>query len=154
VAPSPVATELPASAESVPHARELATRVAAELMDEDQLSKLHLVVSELVSNAVRHSRASDPVRVAMTPKDDFLCVQVTDGGQGLVPRPGAISTEPGAGYGLFLVEQLTRRWGMTREQGRTRVWLEIDFEPSDDEGNDEGPGATGPSDRRASPAPR
>jgi anti-sigma regulatory factor (Ser/Thr protein kinase) len=121
---------MPASAESVPHARELATRVAAELMGEDQLSKLHLVVSELVSNAVRHSRASDPVRVAMTPKDDFLCVQVTDGGQGLVPRPGAISTEPGAGYGLFLVEQLTRRWGMTREQGRTRVWLEIDFEPS------------------------
>jgi hypothetical protein len=38
-----------------------------------------------------------------------------------------MTTEPGAGYGLFLVEQLTRRWGMTREDGRTRVWFELDY---------------------------
>lgn len=146
MAPSPVATELPSSAESVPRARALATSVAADLMAEDQLSKLHLVVTELVSNAVRHSHASDPVRVAMTPKDDYLCVQVTDGGQGLVPRPGAIGSESGAGYGLFLVEQLTRRWGMTREEGRTRVWLEIDFEPSPPGEPSGGPGPSGSRD--------
>jgi hypothetical protein len=54
-------------------------------------------------------------------------VRVSDGGTGLVPRPGAMTTEPGAGFGLFLVEQLTRRWGMTREDGRTRVWFELDY---------------------------
>jgi serine/threonine-protein kinase RsbW len=142
-----VATELPASAVSVPRARELATELGRDLMAEEQVNKLNLVVSELVSNAVRHSQATEPVRLAMTPKDDYLCVQVTDGGQGLVPRPGAISTEPGAGYGLFLVEQLTRRWGMTREQGRTRVWLEIDFAETDS-----GENGNGTSEPAAEPA--
>ena len=28
---------------------------------------------------------------------------------------------------LFIVEQLTRRWGVTREDKRTRVWFELDF---------------------------
>ena len=75
-------------------------------------------------------RATSSVRlivVALTPKAGYLCVRVTDGGTGLLPQPGAMATEPGAGYGLFLVEQLTRRWGMTREDERTRVWLEIAY---------------------------
>ena len=119
--------ELPASPASLPRARELAAQTAGKLMAEDQLQKLALVVTELVSNAVRHSQATGAVRLAMTPKPEFLCVQVTDEGHGLVPAPGAIGSEAGAGYGLFLVEQLTRRWGMTRESGNTRVWLEIDY---------------------------
>jgi hypothetical protein len=41
-----------------------------------------------------------------------------------------METEAGAGFGLFLVEQLTRRWGMTRENAKTRVWFELDFEPA------------------------
>jgi anti-sigma regulatory factor (Ser/Thr protein kinase) len=99
-----------------------------------QLDNLTLVVTELVSNAVRHAASPDPVKLAMTPKDGYLCVQVTDSGRGLMPEPGAMNNEGGPGYGLFLVEQLTRRWGMTREGGHTRVWVEIDFvgQPGDD----------------------
>jgi len=96
-------------------------------MSADQLANLDLALTELVANAVRHSGSTEQIVVALTPKDGYLCVRVTDGGTGLVPRPGAMATEPGAGYGLFLVEQLTRRWGMTREDERTRVWFEIDF---------------------------
>ena len=77
---------------------------------------------------MRHSGSSEGIRLKLTRKDDYLCVRVIDGGGGLVPRPGGLSSEPGAGYGLFLVEQLTRRWGMTREGGKTRVWFEIDYE--------------------------
>jgi anti-sigma regulatory factor (Ser/Thr protein kinase) len=101
-------------------------------MSEAQRDDLQLAISEVVTNAVRHSGADEPIKLALTPKDGYLCVRVTDSGAGLVPRPGAISTEGGAGVGLFLVEQLTRRWGMTREAGRTRVWFEIDFAPRDD----------------------
>ena len=100
-------------------------------MSPEQLANLDLALSEVVSNAVRHSQSDDDVVVALTPKDGYLCVRVTDGGTGLVPRPGAMATEPGAGFGLFLVEQLTRRWGMTREDGRTRVWFEIDYDAPD-----------------------
>jgi anti-sigma regulatory factor (Ser/Thr protein kinase) len=112
---------------SVPAARRLARDFAAPLLTEEQRSKLDLAVTEVVSNAVRHSGASDEVVLALTLKDGYLCVRVTDSGSGLVPSPGAMATEPGAGFGLFLVEQLTRRWGMTREGGKTRVWFEIDW---------------------------
>jgi len=66
----------------------------------------------------------------MTPMDGYLCVRVTDGGAGLVPRPGAVRTEKGAGFGLFIVEQLARRWGVTREAGKTRVWFELGCQTS------------------------
>ena len=53
--------------------------------------------------------------VAVTPKPGFLCVQVTDTGDGFAPRPRAYEPDEDGGFGLFLVEQLTRRWGLTRE---------------------------------------
>lgn len=118
---------LPSALASVPAARHQTREYAASLMSPGQLENLELALTEVVANSVRHSGSSDDIMVALTPKDGYLCVRVTDGGAGLVPKPGAMSTEPGAGYGLFLVEQLTRRWGMTREDERTRVWFEIDY---------------------------
>jgi anti-sigma regulatory factor (Ser/Thr protein kinase) len=97
-------------------------------MSAERRENLALAVSEVVTNAVLHSGADEQIKLALTPKDGYLCVRVTDAGAGLVPQPGAMKTEPGAGVGLFLVEQLTRRWGMTREEGKTRVWFEIDFD--------------------------
>jgi anti-sigma regulatory factor (Ser/Thr protein kinase) len=96
-------------------------------MTERQRDDLAVALSEVVTNAVRHSGAEEKIELTMTPKDGYVCVQVTDAGEGLMPRPGAMETERGAGVGLFLVEQLTRRWGMTREGERTRVWFEMDF---------------------------
>jgi pyruvate,water dikinase len=46
---------------------------------------------------------------------------------GLAPRPRALETEDVGGFGLYFVEQLTRRWGVTRENRRTRVWFELDY---------------------------
>ena len=112
---------------SVPEARRVTREYADGLMEDEQAAKLDMAVTEVFSNAVRHAGSEDEILLALTQKDEFLCVRVTDGGTGLVPRPGAMTTEPGAGYGLFLVEQLTRRWGMTREDGRTRVWFEMDY---------------------------
>lgn len=122
-----VTHQLEPEAVSVPEARRLACDFAEPLMSEQQLSRLQLAISEVVANAVRHSGSDEGIRLLLTRKDEYLCVRVIDGGSGLVPRPGAMSSDPGAGYGLFLVEQLTRRWGMTREGGRTRVWFEIDY---------------------------
>jgi len=123
--------QLEPEAASVPEARRLVGEFAAPLMSEEQRSRLELAITEVVANAVRHSGSDEGIRLLLTRKDDFLCVRVIDGGNGLVPRPGAMSSEPGAGYGLFLVEQLTRRWGMTREGGKTRVWFEIDYVDGD-----------------------
>jgi anti-sigma regulatory factor (Ser/Thr protein kinase) len=108
-------------------ARRLACEFAGSLMSPEQTSRLEVAITEVVANAVRHSGSQDGIRLMITTKDEYLCVRVTDGGNGLVPRPGAMGSDPGAGYGLFLVEQLTRRWGVTREDGKTRVWFEIDY---------------------------
>jgi anti-sigma regulatory factor (Ser/Thr protein kinase) len=119
---------LPSEPASVPQARRLAAEIAVAYLDEPQFHAFELVVSEVVSNAVRHAGApAEPIRLAVTPKDGYICVQVTDCGPGLVPRPGALETEDDGGFGLFIVEQLTRRWGVTREGEKTRVWFELDY---------------------------
>jgi serine/threonine-protein kinase RsbW len=114
-------------AASVPEARRLAAEFASGRLSDDQCNKLGVAITEVVANSVRHSGSEEEIRLVLTVKADHLCVRVTDGGAGLVPKPGAMGSDPGAGYGLFLVERLTRRWGMTREEGRTRVWFEIDY---------------------------
>ena len=129
-APREQVRALDADPASLSLGRRLAREAAAERMHDDQLAKLDLAVTEVLSNAIRHSGSTEPVRLALTAKEDFLCVRVTDHGAGLVPRPGAMASEPGAGFGLLLVEQLTRRWGMTREENATRIWFEIDYEPA------------------------
>jgi anti-sigma regulatory factor (Ser/Thr protein kinase) len=113
---------------SVPYARRVACELAADYLDARQYKAFELVVTEVVSNAVRHGGSpGDQIRLVLTPKDGYMCVQVTDSGAGLVPRPGALEADDDGGFGLFIVEQLTRRWGVTREDSKTRVWFELDF---------------------------
>lgn len=112
---------------SVPEARRVTCQFACDSMSGEQLAKLGLAVTELMANAVRHSGSADPITLILNHKNVHFCVRVVDGGAGLVPAPGAMASEPGAGFGLFLVEQLTKRWGVTREDARTRVWFEIDY---------------------------
>jgi serine/threonine-protein kinase RsbW len=112
---------------AVSEARRWVGAVAEGHVDADQAEKLRLVISEVVTNALRHGSESERIDLAVTPKPHFLCVQVTDDGPGLAPRPRALETEEEGGFGLFFVEQLTRRWGVTRENHRTRVWFELDY---------------------------
>jgi anti-sigma regulatory factor (Ser/Thr protein kinase) len=114
---------------SVPRARRLACDAAEPYLDAAQLGVFELAVTEVVSNAVRHG-GGESIRLAVTPKDGYMCVQVTDAGAGLVPKPGALEADDDGGFGLFIVEQLTRRWGVTREDNKTRVWFELEFAPS------------------------
>jgi anti-sigma regulatory factor (Ser/Thr protein kinase) len=118
---------IPAEPGSVAAARIWLLGRSAELLAAGRSGDLALVLSEVVTNAVRHGDSTGQVELSATPKPEFLCVQVSDGGPGFAPRPGAMGSEPTGGYGLFLVERLTRRWGMTREAQRTRVWFEFDY---------------------------
>jgi anti-sigma regulatory factor (Ser/Thr protein kinase) len=112
---------------AVAEARRWVANVAGDLLGADQGENLRLVISEVVTNALRHGSTGQSIDLAVTPKAEFLCVQVTDDGPGLVPRPRALETDDHGGFGLFFVEQLTRRWGVTRENRRTRVWFELDY---------------------------
>ena len=112
---------------SVPQARERVIELAEPFVEDTRIADLRLVISEVITNAVRHGGDDDMV-VAVTPKQGYLCMQVTDTGDGFAPRPRAFEPDDDGGFGLFLIERLTRRWGLTRENSKTRVWFEFDFD--------------------------
>jgi anti-sigma regulatory factor (Ser/Thr protein kinase) len=118
---------LPADPDAVGEARRWAGDVARHLIEPGRRADLQLVISEVVTNALQHGAPGETILLAVTPKAEFLCVQVTDAGPGLAPRPRATTPKEHGGFGLFLIEQLTRRWGVTRERRHTRVWFELDY---------------------------
>lgn len=86
---------------------------------------LILLVSEVVSNAVRHSpaEANAPVELVATFGEQTIRVMVTDAGDGFTPRP----RDPARthdGYGLYLLEKVATRWGV-ESRGDTKVWFEL-----------------------------
>ncbi|MEV8452790.1 ATP-binding protein [Streptomyces sp. NPDC052095] len=85
-----------------------------------------LVVSELTANAVLHGNVSGrdfELRLLALP--DSVRVEVSDSRGERVPELGAPEPEAGSGYGLHLVEALSRAWGVRpRIVGKT-VWAEV-----------------------------
>jgi anti-sigma regulatory factor (Ser/Thr protein kinase) len=86
---------------------------------------LELLVSEIVTNAVRHAEACEaaPISLAASFDEDEILVTVTDGGRGLLPRMRTPHRARG-GYGLHMVDRESRRWGVDRAAG-TSVWFAI-----------------------------
>ena len=84
-----------------------------------------------MTNAVRHGGGDGQVELSVTPKPEFLCVQVdATTAPASFRAPARWPRSRTGGFGLFIVERLTRRWGLTREGQRTRVWFEFDYTPS------------------------
>jgi anti-sigma regulatory factor (Ser/Thr protein kinase) len=86
---------------------------------------LVLLVSEVVSNAVLHSRGPEhaPITLTAAVTPDVVRITVTDAGGGFVPRqrdPTSIHD----GYGLFLVDKSASRWGVETAPP-TSVWFEL-----------------------------
>ena len=123
-----VVFEIPPVPHAIATAREKVVAAAGDKVGVDRASDLRLVASEVISNAVRHGGTRADVRIAALQCDGFLCVKVTDAGAGIAPKPRATAPSDDGGFGLVLVERLTRRWGMTREGGHTRMWFEFDFD--------------------------
>lgn len=83
-----------------------------------------LVVSELMSNAVRHARPLPGALVEVTWALDggTLEVTVSDGGSASRPRLASPSLSSLGGRGLGIVERLSCRWGVSAGEARTTVW--------------------------------
>ena len=93
-------------------------------LDPEVVPDVRLLVSELISNSVKYGGEGRVELILQSEDRRHVRVEVVDQGVGFVPavrdRP---KTEPG-GWGLHLVEALTRRWGVF--DGSTHVWFEID----------------------------
>ena len=95
----------------------------------EALSELRLLVSELVTNAVRHGRPVRPdagVELLVRVRGGMARVEVVDGGRGFVPPGTPPDVARLGGWGLVVVDRLADRWGVDGGS-RTRVWLEFDL---------------------------
>jgi anti-sigma regulatory factor (Ser/Thr protein kinase) len=86
-----------------------------------------LLVTELVTNAVRHAGVGpeQPVRVGLRWSPEGVRVEVTDPGSGFARvHPRANGDESG-GWGLLLVDRIADRWGAWPTASGTCVWFEV-----------------------------
>ena len=120
-----LAFRLPATPGSIALARHELDRLAGEV-DAEQLDVLRLLVSETVSNSVRHAGAAEVIDIRLWLGRRSIRLEVEDRGPGF--RPRRVSRTNG-GWGLVIVERLARRWG-GRSGRPTTVWLELDRQPS------------------------
>ena len=90
------------------------------------LTDAPLVVSELVTNSLRHAGLPDAatVRVFAQFIDDGLRLEVEDGGTDGTVRRRPPNRNRGGGFGLNIVDTLAARWGVERDRG-TLVWVEL-----------------------------
>jgi anti-sigma regulatory factor (Ser/Thr protein kinase) len=87
---------------------------------------VRLLVSELVTNSVKHAQVSEDDSIMLEVKiaDDVVRIEVRDSGPGFEPPAASPPDDADEGWGLFLVEQLADEWGVDRE--RQAVWFQID----------------------------
>jgi anti-sigma regulatory factor (Ser/Thr protein kinase) len=110
-------------------ASRLALAGLEDRLDPNVLFDMRLLVSELVTNCVKHARVGpeESIVLHVDIADDRVRVSVVDEGPGFDPPatpPTERAAEAGSGWGLFLVEQLSESWGVERSQGAT-VWFEL-----------------------------
>lgn len=121
----PVSWRLPAEPVSARRARRAVAEVLPDACRSELLDDVVLLVSELVTNAVRHGARSgggDVVEVVAWPADGHYWLAVSDPGEGLPVRvpPGH---EACGGRGLVLVDTLCATWAVVprRTRGKSVV---------------------------------
>lgn len=117
------AWELPAEPVAVGHARELAIGKLHEWGLEEMSFSTELVVSELVTNAIRH--ADGPLLLRLI-RDRTLVCEVADTGH-TSPHLRHSADDDEGGRGLFIVAQLVHRWGTRYTQSGKTIWTELAF---------------------------
>ncbi|MEV6576791.1 ATP-binding SpoIIE family protein phosphatase [Streptomyces sp. NPDC051582] len=122
IAPSDVAYWFLDPEETAPgRARRFARRALTRWGLEELQDSLELLVSEVVTNAVRYAERPVTLRLLRT---DVLRCEVGDDSPQLPRQRRARETDEG-GRGLFLVNRMARRWGATRLSSGKVVWFEL-----------------------------
>jgi anti-sigma regulatory factor (Ser/Thr protein kinase) len=95
-----------------------------------RLADVELLVSELATNSVRHAGCgeSDEIGIEADVEPDRVRVRLFDAGEGFeARRPEPPARGDAGGYGLVLLDRLSDRWGVQRENGFS-VWFEVQRE--------------------------
>lgn len=115
--------ELEGSANAGAQARRALAGLRDDL-DPPLMETLQLLATELVTNSVKHARANNVVLQVLV-RRHLVWAEVADPGPGFGLEATRQAGSDHTGWGLYLVEQLADRWGVTHERGATRVWFEL-----------------------------
>jgi anti-sigma regulatory factor (Ser/Thr protein kinase) len=127
------AMERRATFELIPEAASQARAVVSHALQPSipakALEDAILLVSELVSNAVRHAlRTGVPeIELRIRNEPDRIRVMVSDPGGGFIAEPRLPTALESSGWGLYLVDRIADRWGIVTKD-RNEVWFEIDVD--------------------------
>ncbi|MBE3001805.1 ATP-binding protein [Nocardiopsis sp. HNM0947] len=112
-------------------------------LGDDRVDDASLVLSELVSNALRHAAPlpapdEDTVGVAWRAGIDpasgssgWVEISVRDGGSSSMPRVARPSVSGLGGRGLGIVQALAGRWGTEMDGDTTTVWAVLEITGDD-----------------------
>ena len=107
----------------------LARRATRDALAAWQLGRLEddavLLVSELVTNAVRHAVDTGGIGLELTSARTWLRVEVQDGDPSWREMDSLDDCDE-SGFGFVLVDSLADRWGVRRICAGKAVWAELD----------------------------
>jgi anti-sigma regulatory factor (Ser/Thr protein kinase) len=125
----------PMSSVSVPHARSSVSAARHALADELDANGVGtpmrddavLVLSELVSNAIKHAAPlpSGDISVRWALKQDRLHLEITDGGALTRPQAAVAALSSLGGRGLDIVRTVCSEWGVTEDGTAVTVWADL-----------------------------
>ena len=99
-------------------------RDLSDHLDPVRVEDAVLLVSELVTNAVKYGPEDEAIRLIVGTDGQRTRFTVHDLGLGPLPEMRDQADPAPGGHGLRLVDALADRWGV--ERGSTRVWFELD----------------------------
>lgn len=123
--PAELRREIPANSEAARAAREAVVFVA-EGIPQQELETARLLVTELVTNSVRHGPTGRKATIELVVgvERDLLRIEVAD--RSPAPARRKPPTNEG-GYGLALVDAMASRWDAGPQNGRNVTWFELDL---------------------------
>ena len=108
--------------EAAAEARSAIAKLGPDL-DPPLIETLRLLVTELVTNSVRHTEC-DAITLKVVVGSSAVLTEVTDDGPVFDPDPETLD-DPDRGWGLFLVQMLAPKWGVRNDGGSKHVWFEL-----------------------------
>lgn len=116
--------DLPPGPGSVPAARRVLTELLGSWSADQFRDDANLLLSELVTNVVRHVSSREKMVLEVRLSAPGLRVAVVDASTDL-PTAAATPSRVAGGHGLLLVATLAHRWGSENHASGKRVWFEL-----------------------------
>jgi anti-sigma regulatory factor (Ser/Thr protein kinase) len=108
-----------------------ATSVVVPDLSRERRDDVRLLVSEIVTNSVQHGEPGPErwIRLRVECGEGMVRVEVRNPGAAIAfERPARSNEMRESGWGLYLLENLADRWGVSNAAGETCVWFEVDQE--------------------------